>query len=138
LGGYKHAIFCYDKALEIDPDHANARDLKDRAVLAANRWKPSMSITQPIESETLKVLSDESYIDPVGSFHVVGEVTSAKVVMVIGTFYDASGTVVGTSFAYTDPHDLIPGDRAPFHLMFTSASAPANRIEHYTLELKFE
>jgi tetratricopeptide (TPR) repeat protein len=138
LGGHKQAIYCYDKALEFDPNNGNARDLKDRALAAANRWKTSMSITWPTESENLKVLSDTSYIESVGSFHVVGEVGSAKLVMVIGTFYDANGTVVGTSSAYTDLQDLIPGDRAPFHLIFTSASTPASQIKHYSLQLKLE
>lgn len=138
MGGHKQAIYCYDKALEFDPNNGNTRDLKDRALAAANRWKTSMSITWPTESENLKVLSDTSYIESVGSFHVVGEVGSAKLVMVIGTFYDANGTVVGTSSAYTDLQDLIPGDRAPFHLIFTSASTPASQIKHYSLQLKLE
>ena len=73
-------------------------------------------------------------------YHVVGEVenggnTTAKFVKVTMTFYDANGTVVGTSFTYTDPHDLAPGAKGPFDLILMSASIPINQIKHYSLHL---
>jgi hypothetical protein len=91
---------------------------------------------------SLKILSQSSYTDSAGAFHVVGEVenganTTAKFVEVIGTFYDASNKVVATSFTFTEPRDLAPGAKAPFDLILTSdqASVPLNQIKRYSLQL---
>ena len=65
------------------------------------------------------ILSQSSYVDNIGSMHIVGEVlnqapVTAKFVKIIATFYNANGQVIGTDFAYADPPDLAPGQRAPF------------------------
>jgi hypothetical protein len=62
----------------------------------------------------LKIVSQSNHTDIAGAFHVVGEVenagnTTAKFVEVVGTFYDAKGTVVGTSYTFTEPHDIAAG-----------------------------
>ncbi|MDQ6668429.1 MAG: Ig-like domain-containing protein [Thermoproteota archaeon] len=94
----------------------------------------------PTPNGSLRILSHTSYIDSVGAFHVVGEVENnssktAKFVEIIGTFYNSNGTVVGTSFTFTKPHDLAPGAKAPFDLILISASVPTNQIKHYSLHL---
>ena len=94
----------------------------------------------PPPNASLKIVSQSHYIDIVDVYHVVGEIenggnTTAKFVKVTMTFYDANGTVVGTSFTYTDPHDIAPGTKAPFDLILMSASIPINQIKHYTLHL---
>ena len=94
----------------------------------------------PPPNASLKIVSQSHYIDIVDVYHVVGEIenggnTTAKFVKVTMTFYDANGTVVGTSFKYTDPHDIAPGTKAPFDLILMSASIPINQIKHYTLHL---
>lgn len=85
---------------------------------------------------TLKVLSSNSFVDSIGFMHVVGEIQNATpdpvtFVQAAATFYDKSNNVVGTSFSYTNPSDLGPGDKAPFEIILSSASVPVKQIKHY-------
>jgi hypothetical protein len=92
------------------------------------------------ESNTLTILSHDSYINSIGHMHVIGEVENnthniKQFVQVIATFYDDNNKVVGTSNTYTTPTDLKPGETAPFDLMLTDASIPIEQIERYTLKV---
>jgi hypothetical protein len=69
----------------------------------------------------------------------VGEVVNqspvtAKFVQITATFYDANNRVVGTDFTFTQPHDLAPGQRAPFDLLVTSG-VPMNQVHNYALSV---
>ena len=94
-----------------------------------------VTTSPPVEPQTqgggLKVLSSNSLIDRIGFFHVVGEIQNGTpdpvtFVQASATFYDKNNRVVGTSFGYTNPPDLGPGDKAPFEIILTSSSVPAN------------
>ena len=81
-----------------------------------------------------------THINSAGNMHIIGEVVnnasnSAEYVKIIGTFYDNTNKIVGTSFTYTDPKDLAPGENAPFDLILTDASIPIDQIEKYTLNV---
>lgn len=85
---------------------------------------------------TLKVLSSNSFVDSIGFFHVVGEIQNGTpdfvtFVQAAATFYDKNNRVVGTSFSYTNPADLGPGEKAPFEIILSSSSVPAKQIKHY-------
>ena len=91
----------------------------------------------------LQILSDNSFTDSVGYFHVVGEVennspTVAKFVKVTGTFYDSNNQVVGTQFTYTNSSDIGAGEKAPFDLTLLSASIPISQIDHYNLQASYQ
>jgi SLAP domain-containing protein len=92
------------------------------------------------ESNELTISSHNSYINSIGHMHVIGEVENntpniVKYVQVTATFYGNNNKVVGTSFTFTDPSDLVPGEKAPFDLILTDASIPIEQIEKYTLKL---
>ena len=92
------------------------------------------------ESNTIKILSHDSYIDSAGTMHVVGEVENntpkvAQFVEIIGTFYDNINKVVGTSSTFTSPTDLASGEITPFDLMLSDASIPIEQIKRYTLKI---
>ena len=75
----------------------------------------------------LEILSNSSYIDGVGYMHVVGEIKNvatgtATFVKIIGTFYNSTGHVVATGFAYSDPNDINPDQIAPFQLLLVYAN----------------
>jgi hypothetical protein len=79
-----------------------------------------------------------SFIDSIGSLHVVGEVQNntpnpANFVKVTGTFYSKGNEVVATDFTYTSPRDIAPGDKAPFEIILTSASIPLSEIDNYRM-----
>jgi hypothetical protein len=95
------------------------------------------------KSDSVTILSHNSYTDDVGYFHVVGEVENntpdtAEFVQVTGTFYDINNAVVGTQFTYTNPSDIISGGKAPFDLVLTSASVPTSLIDHYELQASYQ
>ena len=84
------------------------------------------------------ILSQSSYINNIGSMHIVGEVlnqapVTAKFVEIIATFYNANGKVIGTDFTYADPSDLAPGQRAPFDIIVSEGSLPMYQVSSYGL-----
>lgn len=94
----------------------------------------------PIQPDPLIILSQSSYIDNIGSLHIVGEVQNtsyetAEFVKVTATFYNSINQVVGTDFGYTDPHDLVWGQRAPFDMIVIKGSMPSYNIAYYTLNV---
>jgi hypothetical protein len=86
------------------------------------------------------ILSQSAYTDSIGTVHIVGEVinqspVTATYVQITATFYDANNRVVGTDFTFTQPHDLAPGQRAPFDLLVTSGGIPMNQVRNYSLSV---
>jgi hypothetical protein len=89
------------------------------------------------------ILSQYSYVDNIGSMHIVGEVlnqapVAANFVKIIATFYNAYGQVIGTDFTYADPSDLAPGQRAPFDLVVPEGSVPMYQINRYGLMVDWQ
>lgn len=100
------------------------------------QFKPDR--TAESKSNGIELLSDNSFTDSVGYFHVVGEVknnspNSVRFVKIIGTFYDSSNQVVATDFTYTNPTNIDSGGTAPFEIILSSASIPISQISNYKL-----
>ena len=77
-----------------------------------------------------------------GSLYIVGEVKNnlssmVNYVQIVGTFYDAGGTIIDSDYTYTDLDYLRPGEKSPFRLII-SDEAVASRIENYTLSVNWE
>jgi len=92
----------------------------------------------PVEVGVI-ILSNSSYINSIGHTHIVGEVQNGlnhnvTYVKVIATFYGVSGNVVGTASAYTDPYNLVPGEKAPFDILWTEEIP----WDHYVLKVTCE
>jgi hypothetical protein len=92
---------------------------------------------QPIQIPP-RILSYSSYVDSIDSLHIVGEVINEsyqpmRFVKITATFYDAFNGVVGTSFDYTSPSTLQPGQRAPFDITASERTMPTYLIASYTL-----
>lgn len=95
----------------------------------------SFSSTVSVQ-QSLQILSHSSYVDGLGWFNIVGEVENlatggATHVQVIATCYDSSGTVIDTSFTFTNPSDIESGKKAPFDILILSG--PINDIARYEL-----
>ena len=105
------------------------------------------------------ILSQSSYFDSIGgpleqlgqtlglqqpsTMHIVGEVlnqapVTAKSVKIIATFYNANGQVIGTGFAYADPSDLAPNQRAPFDIIVSEGSVPMYQMSTYGLTVDWQ
>jgi PsbP len=104
---------------------------------------PSYPYQQPPSSTNYpppRILSHSTYFDSIGTLHLVGEVVNqspvtAKFVKVIATFYNAYNQVIGTDFAYTQPSEVAPYQRAPFHILISSGGIPLNQVRTYTLNV---
>ena len=89
------------------------------------------------------ILSQSSYVNNIGSMHIVGEVlnqapVTAKFVKIIATFYNANGQVIGTDFTYADPSDLAPSQRAPFDILVSEGSVPMYQMSSYGLTVDWQ
>jgi len=78
----------------------------------------------------LQIVSNSSFVDKFGWFHVTGEIknigtTTANYIEVIGTFYDAEGTVVYAFSASPEPRILEPNQKASFELVVGDKSRAA-------------
>jgi len=96
----------------------------------------AFSTTSPIPIG-LEIPSSSSYVDVVNYMHVVGEIENiesetATFVQVAATFYNATGNVVATSFAYSDPRDIGVGQKAPFEVLLTYTNR-VSLVDSYTL-----
>jgi hypothetical protein len=104
---------------------------------------PSIPPTGPGQTNNYPppmILSQYSYVNDTGSFHIVGEVlnqapVTARFVKIIATFYNAYGQVIGTDFTYTDPSNLAPGQMAPFDLIVPEGNVPMYQISNYALNI---
>jgi hypothetical protein len=96
---------------------------------------------QPIQIPP-RILSYSSYVDSIDSLHIVGEVINEsyqpmRFVKITATFYDAFNGVVGTSFDYTSPSTLQPGQRAPFDITASERTMPTYLIASHTLSADY-
>ncbi|MHA1290350.1 MAG: FxLYD domain-containing protein, partial [Candidatus Thorarchaeota archaeon] len=67
-----------------------------------------------------------------GEVKNIGEIT-ATFVKVVATYYDVEGTVIGTSFTFTNPEDIEEGEAAPFETStFPQTFTPAS----YSLQVE--
>ena len=115
----------------------------DNALDLSNNEKQELS--ESIDSNKnhkIDIPSYNSYINSIGHLHVIGEVENnspiiAEFVKIIGTFYDDSGTVVGTSSTYADPNDIDPGEKAPFDLILSDSTIPVDQIKKYQLTISY-
>jgi hypothetical protein len=105
---------------------------------------PVPSFPQPASSYPPPViLSQNSYVDNIGSMHIVGEVlnqapVTAEFVEIIATFYNAYGQVMGTDFTFADPSDLSPGQRAPFEIIVPEGRMPLYQMSTYGLRVDWQ
>lgn len=102
----------------------------------------TLRLNESVESNKIQIRSHNSYVDPVGYMHVIGEIenntfSTAEFVKIIGTFYDDNGNVVGTSSTYTDPSDIYPKQVAPFDLILSGSTIPTDQIEEYKLMISY-
>lgn len=101
---------------------------------------PSIGPEQAYNYLSPVIMSQYPYFNNLSSFQIVGEVLNqapvvARSVMIMATFYDQYGQVIGTDFTYTEPSNLLPGQRAPFNLTVQDGSAPPFQMPNYVLNI---
>lgn len=121
---------------------SNAQTLEDELRKAKEAVDKARQSGIPLG--TVSILSNSSYTDSAGILHVVGEVyndmapNAARDVQAIATFYDSAGKVVGTNSSFTNPQDIVSGEKAPFDISLASASITLDKIDHYNLKVDWK
>ncbi|MGE5221574.1 MAG: FxLYD domain-containing protein [Omnitrophica WOR_2 bacterium] len=99
-------------------------------------WDTTAQVSYP-----LMVLSVNKSYDPLGDFHLVGEVVNQYSeprtwVKAVATLYDMSGNVIGAETTYVDPYDLDPGQTATFDILAMSWKGKnvGNLVGTFTLQ----
>jgi len=95
-----------------------------------------------VASPNATIQNDSSFIDETGYYHVVGEVKNTgdvwlQFVRTAATFKDQSGTVVDTSFTYTELDRVAPSIASGFDILELDTGKSA-MIRSYTLALEFQ
>ncbi len=85
-----------------------------------------------IEETQLTILQHKINADN----NIIGEVKNigtikATYVRIIIILYDSNGGIIDTTFVYTDPMDLDPGDTAPFKFPIDNK----NKVSNYKLKI---
>jgi hypothetical protein len=89
---------------------------------------------------SFSILSSSSFKDDLGYYHVVGELKnnsttdSMNYVKVVSTFYDNTGKVVGTDFAYTNVDVLRPAEKSSFEIILNDAQQ-SQEVSNYKLSV---
>ena len=127
-----------NKSISPSISDENEEDVSSEIIKAFEKSIEKLSESKK-ESNGLTILSHDSYINSAG-MHIIGEVVnnasnSAEYVKIIGTFYDNTNKIVGTSFTYTKPSDLSPYEKAPFDLILQDTTIPIEQIERYGLKI---
>jgi hypothetical protein len=73
----------------------------------------------------VNLISSSSYVDSIGSLHVVGELQNTspeprEFVEIVATLRDPSGNILDSSFTYSDVEVLRPGEKSPFDVIFSN------------------
>lgn len=81
---------------------------------------PTAPKSTPAPPAKLEIKSATTYFD-MGYYYIVGEVlnttnSNINFVKVVATFYNETGTVIGTDFTYTELDIVTPNDTAPFKI----------------------
>jgi hypothetical protein len=88
----------------------------------------------------VEVLSHSAATDSVGAYHVVGEVRNPydfglQFIEIVGTFYNAAGSVIRVKFMYAERDTLPPGQTSPFELIIFD---PPEDLTRYSLQTQAE
>jgi len=116
-------------------------DAQQSAVVSKYSLATSSQTTSD-EQAMLKLNIGYSYVDSIGYYHLAGEVTNqadktANYVKVAGAFFDKSGKIVATSFAYTQPEQLSADQTAPFELVILDNKV-GSQIASYSVNVQSE
>lgn len=108
---------------ELKPRTSFGNDEEESQAAETEDGDSTVSI-DPSSSDSLSVLShristDEILDEP--TMNIDGEIQntgmeSLDFVRVTATFYDATSSILGSDFTYTEPYTLEPGQTAPFEL----------------------
>lgn len=102
-------------------------DARAGAKVASYRLDASWT-TATLKPDALRVSANSGYYDSAGAYHLEGAVTNtglrtATNVVVAAAFADSLGRVVGADALYTNPAKIGPGHAAPFHFIYSRATA---------------
>ena len=99
---------------------------------------------QPIQAQSVQILSHRGYSDSVGGFWIFGEFQSDSptpiyILHINATYYDSSNNVVDVVEWHAGfPEIVFPGQKSPFLVLEVNKSDTgwiASKIDHYSIEI---
>ena len=97
-----------------------------------------LTIIPTANAAEINILDNHSsYVTPLGTYHVVGEIVNAGTesvafVSITGTFYDSNNTEITADTSLATLEVLPPGIKSPFEIIVTDLNQ-AEKIHNYTL-----
>ena len=116
----------------------------EEGAMDVNRYELSVEYLEYDETkeQALEILSSEQSVDVLDYLHVTGEIkntgaTTAQDVIVIATFYDSTGTVVGRNWEWASPSDIGADQTATFDVELIHSEQIA-KVASYSLTAEAE
>jgi hypothetical protein len=107
---------------ELDPTSTSQQQplIQEQSVLQNTTNASGIENTRDIN-----LISSSSYMDSIGSLHVVGELQNTspeprKFVEMVATLRDPSGNILDSDFTYSNVELLRPGEKSPFDITFSN------------------
>jgi hypothetical protein len=102
------------------------------------------SVLMPFSAKAseVNIISNCSYIDSGGNYHLLGEVQNTgsqpqSNVKITSVFYSSNGTIVESSFTFSKLGVLDAGDKSPFEMILSEENI-MSQVDHYTLTLDYK
>lgn len=94
-------------------------------VVPQNAQGVTANTNNTANTNDVNLLSSSSYVDSIGSLHVIGEVQNTspearEFVEIVATLRDPSGNILDSGFTYSHLEVLRPGEKSSFDLIFSN------------------
>ena len=93
----------------------------DEITPASYKLSVQYDVTSEMPFQGLDIISHTPSTDSAGYYHIVGELknngaSTSTYVMIVATYYNSAGTVIGTSYTYAELDEINVGATSPFEL----------------------
>jgi hypothetical protein len=110
---------------ELDPTPTLQPPPVQRQEVPQNTQGVTTNTSDTANTRNINLLSSSSYMDSIGSLHVVGELQNTspdprEFVKIVSTLHDVSDNILDTGFTYSEVEVLRPGEKSPFDVIFNN------------------
>lgn len=110
---------------ELDPPPTSQQPPVQQQAIPQNTQDFTTNTGDTTDTRNVNLLSSSSYMDSIGSLHVIGELQNTspnprEFVKIVATLRDPSDNILDSSFTYSDVEVLRPGENSPFDIIFSN------------------
>jgi hypothetical protein len=116
---------------ELDPTPTLQQPPVQQQTVPQNTQGVANNTSDTANTTDINLLSSSSYMDSIGSLHVIGELQNnspdpREYVKIVSTLHDPSDSILDTSFTYSEVEVLRPGEKSPFDVIFSNEQQVQN------------